>query len=146
MERIEGAVARILNARELVLNRGTDHGVEIGMQFAVLNSQGGSITDPETGETLGSIELPKVIVKVVQVYEKLAVASTFRQYKTKAGTFASINMLDALYAPSQTLTETLKTNDRTYREELNSEDSYIHESDKVVQVLGDEFAGWTARG
>jgi hypothetical protein len=33
---IEGKVARILNSRELVINRGTEAGVKLGMRFAVL--------------------------------------------------------------------------------------------------------------
>lgn len=145
MERIEGAVARILNARELVVNRGVEHGVQIGMELAVLNSKGGEIKDPETGESLGSVELPKVVLKVVQVYDKMAVASTFRQYKTSGGALAGFNLMESMYAQPQSVTETLKTNERTYREELDSEDSYVHEGDKVVEVLGDEFSGWVSR-
>ena len=147
MDRIEGSVARILNSRELVLNRGSEHGVVVGMQFAVLNSQGGGITDPETGEPLGSVEVPKVIVKIVQVYEKMSVASTFRQYRTSGGALGSPalgDLLGGLYARPETRTETLKTTDTTYREELSSSDSYVKSGDRSVQVIGEEFAGWTA--
>src|SRR4051812_6821678 len=53
---ITGFVARVLNSRELVINRGSEHGVELDMHFEVLAPEGEDITDPETGEPLGSIE------------------------------------------------------------------------------------------
>ncbi|MGH3767391.1 MAG: hypothetical protein ACRDS0_08990 [Pseudonocardiaceae bacterium] len=146
MNRIEGKVAQILNSRELVINRGVEHGVEIGMQFAVLNNKGGDIKDPDTGGSLGSVELPKVLLKVVRVYGKMSVASTFRQFRTTGGTLGSLaGITEAFYAKPETRTETLRTNERTYREELDEEDSYVHTGDLAVEVKGDEFAGWTAR-
>ena len=62
---IEGKVARILNARELVINRGTEHGVEIGMRFEVLDPKSEDVADPDTGEVIGSVYRPKVNVEVV---------------------------------------------------------------------------------
>jgi hypothetical protein len=145
-DRIEGVVARILNGRELVINKGASAGVEVGAQFAVLNSQGADIKDPETGESLGSVELPKVLVKIVQVYEKMSVASTFRTFKTGGLDIAGATGMAALFGPPQTKVETLTTDEVTYKEELNPEDSYVHIGDRVVEVLGDEFSGWGQSG
>ena len=38
---IKGHVAEVLNAREVVINRGIQHGVELGMKFAILAPRGG---------------------------------------------------------------------------------------------------------
>src|SRR5438034_4073982 len=51
-EPIRGKVARILNARELVINVGLAEGVAIGMYFDVLDPKGEDIKDPDSGEVL----------------------------------------------------------------------------------------------
>lgn len=134
MERIEGKVAQILNARELVINRGEQHGVRAGMQFAVLNRHGADILDPETGEQLGSVEIEKAVVKIVRTQDRLSVARTFRTFRT-----SGMPSVAALFAPQQTRYETLKTDERTYKEELTEEESYVKVGDPVVQMVGEEF-------
>lgn len=144
-DKIRGKVAQILTSRELVINRGSGHGVEIGMQFAVLNERGADIVDPDTGESLGSIDVPKVLVKIVRISEKLAVASTFRKFETAAGPLAGFSAFANLSRPSEIYVETLRTDESTYNEELDPEDSFVHIADPVVQVTGDEFSGWDYR-
>ena len=73
-----GKVAEVLNDREIAINIGTDHGVDMGMYFDVLYPESGEIIDPDTKEVLGSIERKKVRVRVTEVQKKLAVASTYR--------------------------------------------------------------------
>ncbi|WP_125591374.1 hypothetical protein [Amycolatopsis balhimycina] len=143
-EKIRGKVAQILNSRQLVINRGSDAGVDVGMRFAILNSQGGQIPDPDTGEVLGFVDIPKVFVKVVSVMEKLSVASTFRTFTTSGGALWAGKALSAgqLFAEPVKSTETLRTEEATYKQELKPEDSYVHIGDPVVEVQGDEFSGW----
>jgi hypothetical protein len=131
-ERIEGRVAQLIDDRTLVINRGSQHGVRIGMRFAVLNPRGAEIIDPDSGDTIGSVEIDKVVVKVVRVEELLAVAKTFRTLTTSI--FPSL----ALYTGG-TRRETLRSDETTYREELDPKDSYINVGDPVVQVIGEEF-------
>ncbi|XVS65781.1 hypothetical protein ACQPYE_06900 [Actinosynnema sp. CA-299493] len=137
-DKIEGKVAKILTPRELVINRGSNHGVDVGMQFAVLNPLGVDVKDPDTGEILGSIEVPKVIVKVVRVSPTLSVAGTFRKFRTggSLGLTALAGMVGHEYV------EDLKTDSRMYKEELNPKDSYVHIGDPVIETTGDEFSGW----
>lgn len=144
-DRISGKVAQILNARELVINRGAAAGVEVGMQFAVLNVNGGEIKDPDTGEILGEIDVPKVLVKVSRVAERLCVASTFRSYRTGGGALYG-GMLDALTKAPVTRYETLRTDETTYKEELNEEDSYVRIGDPVVEYHDGDFVGWGKAG
>jgi hypothetical protein len=133
--RIEGKVAGVLTLRELVINRGTADGVEIGMRFAVLNRQGIDIKDPDSGQSLGSVELVKTIVKIVRIQgDHLAVGRTFRTIKGSPG-------LSALAAFSGTpdRAETLAIEGSSLKAELSPEDSLVKPGDPVVQTMGDEY-------
>lgn len=81
--RIWGRVARVIDDRSLVINRGRQDGVQEGMTFAVLNPNGLDVRDPDApDQILGSIELPKVYVRVTDVQEKLCLAQTYRTHAT----------------------------------------------------------------
>jgi hypothetical protein len=136
-EKIEGQVARILNDRELVINRGEEHGVEVGMRFAVLTQEGLDVTDPETGELLGDIQRPKTLVKVNRVLPKFAVAATYRT-KVTGGIFDTL----AVFGPRTKVEETLRAEDDLYAHPLSDEESKVNRGDKVVQVEGNEYLGW----
>ena len=77
---IEGKVAAVINRRELVINRGTAAGVQEGMKFKVMDRLL-EITDPESHETLGTLEREKVRVKVSEVHPKFSVAMTYETYQ-----------------------------------------------------------------
>lgn len=72
-----GKVAEIMDRYTLAINRGSEHGVEVGMIFAVIGF-GGEIVDPETKQSLGPRPVEKLRVKVADVYEKFCVAETYR--------------------------------------------------------------------
>jgi hypothetical protein len=135
--RISGKVAGVLTKRELVINRGSADGVEVGMRFAVLNRQGIDIKDPDTGELLGSTELVKAVVKIVRIdAEHLSVGRTFRQTPGRAGLTAT---LAGVYGTAPR-TETLAIEDGTsLKEELDPAQSYIKIGDPVVETQGDEY-------
>jgi hypothetical protein len=71
---LEGKVAKILGNREIVINRGTQQGVRAGMLFEVFAPEGEEVWDPDTGETLGTVEDVKARAEVTEVKERLAVA------------------------------------------------------------------------
>jgi hypothetical protein len=74
---IEGKVAGILTERELVINVGTNKGVQKAMKFKVL-AKPAEITDPDTGELLATIAREKVRVEATDVHEKYSICSTYR--------------------------------------------------------------------
>ena len=82
---IRGKVARNLNSRELAINVGSADGVEVGMYFDILDPKGEDVKDPDSGEVLGSLDRPKVRVKVTKVQERLSVASTYKTYEVNVG-------------------------------------------------------------
>jgi hypothetical protein len=132
-----GKVAHVLNEREIAVNVGTAHGVNVGMYFDVIDAHDEAIRDPDTDEVLGSIERPKVRVRVTHVQEKLSVAGT---YKVES---VNIGGDDGLFGPfSRSLMpsewikkyETLRAKDKAWSP-LYEEDSYVKVGDPVVQVI-----------
>ncbi len=71
---VEGKVAKILGKGEVVLNRGRTHGVRQGMVFEIFAPEGEEVWDPDTGETLGTVDDVKAKAEVTEVKEKLAIA------------------------------------------------------------------------
>lgn len=134
---IRGKVAKVLSERELIINKGDDDGVKIGMRFKVLYPEGENILDPDTNAFLGNVEIEKVIVKVIETQAKLALARTFRTirvpatgiYETFSGTFA------AMGKPASEHIESLKYEDNPGKASLKSRDSFIKVGDPVVQTL-----------
>lgn len=76
---IEGKIAKVLNTREVAINRGSDHGVMRDMEFAVMEPQL-SIVDPDTKESLGDLEREKIRVKVSETHPKFSLARTYETY------------------------------------------------------------------
>ena len=139
-KKICGKVAQILNSRELVINLGTKQGVELGMYFDVLDQKGQEIRDPDTNEVLGSIERPKVRVKVTKVQDKVCIAATYKKTEVNIGgrSFGIGGFANALMPPKWvTKYETLKTDEQTW-EDLSEEESYVKIGDPVVQVIESE--------
>ncbi len=71
---VEGKVAKILGKGEIALNRGRSHGVRQGMLFEIFAPEGEEVWDPDTGETLGTVEDVKAKAEVTEVKEKLSIA------------------------------------------------------------------------
>jgi hypothetical protein len=136
---IRGKVARVLNSRELALNIGSEHGVREGMLFDVIDPKGEDIVDPDTGGIIGSLERPKVRVKVISVQNKLSVASTYKKERVNVGGVGiGTSAISQLFMQPDYVTqyETLKTEEKTW-EDISEEESYVKCGDPVVQVKAD---------
>jgi hypothetical protein len=133
---IRGAVARVLSARELVINRGAEHGVQTGQYYEVLAPEGEDIEDPETHEPLGSVDRPKVAVRIVHVQPKLAIARTFRSRKRNVGGLGAISAFDQLFGPPKYQTEydTFRSKPDTW-ENLSEAESFVQTGDPVRQTF-----------
>ena len=136
-ELIQGKVAQILNSREVAINVGIAAGVEEGMYFDIL-ADPDDIVDPDTNEVLGSIDRPKVRVRVTHVQEKLSVAATFRKKRVNIGGtgLGAGWSISELMRPPKWVTEyeTLRTEEKTW-EDLDEEESYVNVGDLIVQVV-----------
>lgn len=69
---VRAKVARILSDYELVLNAGEEHGVEEGHSAQLYESV--EVSDPDTGEPLGSVRKKILGLEITQVQERLSVA------------------------------------------------------------------------
>jgi len=136
---IRGKVARVLNSRELALNIGSEHGVRKGMLFDVIDPKGEDIVDPDTGDIIGSLERPKVRVRIISVQNRLSVASTYKKERVNiGGAGIGTSAISQLFLKPEYVTqhETLKTEEKTW-EDLSEEESYVKHGDHVVQVESD---------
>ncbi len=74
---IEGRVARILGDEAVVINRGSAQGVREGMRFVVF-SELDDVADPETGSSLGRLEIVKARVVASHVQENMTICEAER--------------------------------------------------------------------
>ena len=79
MTGIEGKVAKIIDVYTVVINRGSEHGVEEDMRF-VIYEPGDEIKDPDTDKSLGKFEHVKAKVEVTNVSEKFSTAKTYETH------------------------------------------------------------------
>ena len=127
--RIEGRVAQVLNARQLVINRGEADGVRQGMKFEILSESLLQITDPETGQILDELNRVKVRVAATEVRERVTVCSTYEQRET-----GHTSVLDA-FVPARTVPVTLRVEPTQAPQHLDPEESYVRRGDRAVQMI-----------
>jgi len=82
MSAILGKVVRVLSPTELVVNLGSAHGISDTSRFVVF-TPGDELTDPDTGEPLGQLEIVRGRAEAKHVQEKM---STIRSIEKKTMT------------------------------------------------------------
>ncbi|MDZ4776340.1 MAG: hypothetical protein SGJ23_06100 [Alphaproteobacteria bacterium] len=75
-------VAKTLTDYDIVLNAGEADGVKVGMTFVVF-SIGDEIVDPDTGESLGHLEIVKGRVRVSHVQAKISTARSNETFERR---------------------------------------------------------------
>ena len=82
---VEGAVIKVSDSGQVIINRGSEFGVEVG-QALVMAEQGETLMDPDTGEMLGQEE-GQVIgkIRVAKVLEKVSYADVTEGEQNPAG-------------------------------------------------------------
>ena len=134
---IRGRVSRLFNSRQLALNVGRQNGVDVGMLFDILDPAYEDITDPETGEILGSIDQAKVRVEVTRVGDRVCLATTGVKHRVNVGGGgASIDALGRLFAPAKWITVYERLDKRPEgAEPIDESGSYVRVGDPVIQVI-----------
>lgn len=137
-KRLEGCVAAILNARELVINLGQAQGVRMGMKFAVLAESPLEIRDPNSGQVLDTVDREKVRVQASEVREKIAICRTYRVKMIPGGPLgervSGFAGLTTLFIQPREEPETLSLSDSSMPPPLTEEESYVKIRDRVIQV------------
>ncbi len=67
---IEGKVAKILDEYSIVINVGRNDGVTEGMVFVIFTQSSDEIKDPDSSETLGTLENVKDYVSAAHIQDK----------------------------------------------------------------------------
>lgn len=135
-ERIEAKVARVNSEMELIINKGSDAGVEEDMVFRVKGTPS-EVLDPDTGESLGLVSGVKVFVKVREVTDKFSIARTFRRQRVNVG--GSGSTLSTMFQPPkyETRVETLRR-DPTRERSVAQSEAIVEIGDVVESVLPGE--------
>lgn len=79
VELYPASVVKVLDEYTVVINRGREHGVSKGDYFLVYCVDSEELTDPETGESLGHLEIVRGTGSVIHVQQKI---STLKSIKT----------------------------------------------------------------
>jgi hypothetical protein len=128
--RIEGRVAQLLNARELVINVGAAAGVRKGMKFRVLADAPLEVLDPQTQAVLDTIDRDKTQVEAVEVRDKIAICRTFRNI----GGNLVRRQLEGIFDLSVSRPETLQMKDSSLPPPLPESESYVKVNDRVISI------------
>lgn len=139
-DRVTGKVAEVVSNREVILNRGSDDGVERGDYFAVLETRAVGITDPDSGDDLGDIRVVKIVVRAVEVAPRLTLARTFRTRRINlGGPGTGLGSLAAsMQAPRYVdQVETLKIDESAPRK-IDPDESVVHRGDPFEMISKEE--------
>ena len=121
---VEGKVAEVLNDREVVINRGEDHGVTTGTRFKLMETL--RIKDPDTQNIIGEITREKLRLRVVQLEQSMSIASTYETYKIRD-------------KPLVGFPELLRTEVKRIRTRNDSSDAVLVEiGDTAIELTDDE--------
>lgn len=75
----QATVVQVIDKYTIVINRGSEHGVKFGERFLVYSLSDKEITDPETGKSLGFLEINKGSGTVIHVQDKMATIESDRK-------------------------------------------------------------------
>ncbi|MGK7943637.1 MAG: hypothetical protein AB4058_04130 [Microcystaceae cyanobacterium] len=78
-------VAEIIDKYKLVINRGKQHNLEKGQRMQVYRLSDDEIKDPETGESLGYLELLIGTGEIIYVQEKMSILESVEVYNPYLG-------------------------------------------------------------
>lgn len=140
---ITGKVAAIINDREVIINRGTETGVEEGAKFKITGPEL-TVTDPDTGDILGDFSREKIRVKIAEVFLKYSVARTYETYVINVpGPWsnygpATLAIIGGIVGRQQvTRVKTLRSDVTTQVQPFEEETSIVKVGDPVVEIEDD---------
>ena len=90
-------VAKVIDNYKLAMNRGEQNGIREGQRMMVYHISNEDIKDPNTGESLGFLELVKGTGRVIFVQDKISIIET-DQKKTYRKSVKSISVTTQLLA------------------------------------------------
>jgi hypothetical protein len=95
-------VISIINSYKLAINRGTIHGLKEGQRVLVYRLSEEELRDPNTGESLGYLEIVKGKGRVIHVQEKMCTIESDQKQSRRMATKRT-----GLYGSGEEVMETL---------------------------------------
>lgn len=109
-------VANIIDSYTIVINKGASQGIKVGTNFLIYGI-GDEILDPESGESLGNLELVRGIGTVIHVQDKISTIESTKTRKSaptirrvtkrpnQHNSLASLALLGSRYETTETVEE-----------------------------------------
>ena len=69
-------IVKIIDEYTVIINAGTNKGIEIGDKLQIIDEKGSEVKDPDTNEVLGFLDLIKDTVEVSEVHDKMCICVT----------------------------------------------------------------------
>lgn len=74
---MEMKIVKIINSKQIIVNAGSEAGLKTGDKLEIIDKFGSDpVIDPDTGENLGTLDIPKGTVYVSRLYPRMAIAET----------------------------------------------------------------------
>src|SRR5437868_392178 len=105
---ISARIAAVVSPYEVAFNSGADAGVKEGDQAWIFRNT--EITDPESGEILGTVRRPTLQFRIIEVQPKLSVGTTVGTVRERP-----VGALAALQAPAQRIRVTTSPQGRDFK-------------------------------
>lgn len=129
--RIEGKIAAIIDKHTVAINVGLKNGVYEGMQFKIVVERE-QVKDPDTGEEIGVIRIPKATIKVIHVENKMSIAESLTYRTPGVMTATLLGAFPSLYGSEEKKVLPISEEDL---EKVKAHDPTIKVGDKVIEVL-----------
>jgi hypothetical protein len=78
IQKFPATIIQIVDEYKVAINRGSEHGIQVGQRFLLYRLSETDIKDPETGESLGYLEIVKGTGKVTHVQPKMSTIQSDR--------------------------------------------------------------------
>jgi hypothetical protein len=112
-ERYSAKVVKVVDRHTVVINAGSDRDVKVGRLYLIVGL-GEEITDPETSESLGRLEVVRGRARVTHVQPRMATLASADVEKppdvkeiTKVST-GTRSPISSIFGPQETITESVK--------------------------------------
>jgi len=98
-------IVKIINNTRLAINRGSENGIRANQKVLVYCLSDEEIKDPETGESLGYLEIYKGTGKVIHIQDKMSIIESdrHRTKTTKGSVYSFLDREEKVYDDSDLL-------------------------------------------
>ncbi|MBC1284389.1 hypothetical protein [Listeria booriae] len=129
-------VVKIIDDERIVINAGTENGIKIHQQLSIIDKEGDEVIDPDTGASLGSLDIVKAIVEVEATYPKMSVCVNPEMAKSTAEILDSLTKAQSSAFRSAFLAGTKRKNLNVNLEQVTG--GYNNEKGESTINIGDK--------